>query len=582
MKPKYIISLLCGCSCLLPVSLKAQEEAQARQDSIKGFNALDYTLQRRYIPVGRPASNADKGKNVSVAFMGGMSDVVKSTSPNMLNGGFAISKQVSTFNTYRLTFTGAYKEINGKKTGRAGIELSHLFNLSDYLGGYHEGSHVNLYTVAGIGGYKTKRTSEKSKYAAGVHVGLQFDYHITDHWDWFLEPKAYFFTDNVDLVKTARKYDLGWQVMTGFTYRFTKWPIQSISTSFPDDLFLEAAVGLQGDYSSQVRSIAGKKPGPSASLSIGKWFLPIGVRATLFGGYHNTANNARLVTKEGYAGGRMEAMLNMNTLFNPNVKDPRFEVNLAGGYELGIVGHRGASLGGKKKAWFKGVTGAVQGIYFVDSNVGITGELRYSPVKKSDVTAEAAQMKNLSLMFGVQYRRRDDVFKERAQKYHFEPYNFAFTALGYNYAVHGGLGLKNILKKNAGGAAGVGRWFDPFSGVRGSVEIQHHDKGLFPLHLSVDYMLNMTNMIAGYMPERIFDLNAFAGGVYTHNTYRNGNHWGLEGGLQQMFHINDTWGIYLEESGRLYKGQVVPDARTFTSRAFNIVLDARLGFTYRF
>lgn len=582
MKPEYIISLLCGCSCFLPVSLKAQEEAQSRADSIKGFNALDYTLQKRYIPDGRPFSNTDKGKNVSVTFMGGISDVVKSTSPYMLNAGFAISKQVSAFNTYRLAFTGAYRDVDGRKITRGGVELSHLFNLSDYLGGYREGSHVNLYTVAGIGGYMIKQTSGKTKYAGGLHAGLQLNYHITDHWDWFLEPKAYLFTDDIDLVKTARKYDVGWQLMSGFTYRFTKWPVKAITTSFPDDVFWEAAIGLQGDYASLIRNNAGKTPGPSMSLSIGKWFMPVGVRATIFGGRHNTVNYAKVTGKELYAGGRVEAMLNLNTLFNPNAQDPRFELNLAGGYELGAVGHRGSSYNGKTTAFFKGMTGAVQGIYFVDSNVGITGELRYSPVKKANVVAEVSQMRNLSIMFGVQYRRRENVFQERAQKYHFEPYNFAYSSLGFNYAVHGVVGLKNILKKNPGVAVGLGRWLDPFSGIRGGVEVQHHDEGLYPLHLSFDYMLNMSNMIAGYMPDRIFDLNAFAGGVYTHNSYRNGNHWGLEGGLQQLFHFNDKWGIYLEESGRLYKGQVTPDAKVFTAMKWNMVLDARLGFIYNF
>lgn len=581
MKPTYFISLLCGCATLLPASLSAQEENLSRKDSIKGFNALDYTLQRRTIPEGRPVSNADPGKNFSISLMGGVGDVAESGQPWMYTGAFAISKQVSTFNTYRLLFSGAYRKDHGKKLLRAGAELSHLFNISDYLAGYRQGAHYNLYTVIGAGAYATKRTGEQKKLAVGVHGGLQFDYHLMQNWDWFVEPKVYLYSDNIDLIADNRKFNVGWSVLTGFTYRFTKWPVKSLSTSFPDNLFLEGAIGLQGDYTSRVRNIAGKTPGPIASASIGKWFYPIGVRATLFGGYHNTVNNALKVHKEAYAGGRLEGMLNLNTLLKPSEADPRFEVNLAGGYEFGILAHKGAEYNGKKKAFFRGFTAAMQGVYFVDRNVGITAELRYSPVNKMDVVAEQPAMRNLSFMMGLQYRRRDEVFKEHARKYHFQPYNFAYALGSLHWPVHGKLELATT-KKNLGMGVGIGRWFSPFSGVRAGLEVQRHTNKYYPLHLSADYLLNLTNVINNYMPERIFDLNAFAGVVFTHNTYRSGRHFGVQGGLQQVFHLNDTWGIVLEESARLYKGSTYPDARPFTSHQFNAVLDGRLGLVYNF
>lgn len=583
MKPNYIISLLCCYTCLLPASLKAQEEAQSRQDSIKGFNALDYTLQKRYIPAGKPVSNADKGKNFAISGMVGIGDILKSDTRWSYNANIAVSKQVSPFNTYRLNLLTDFNR--GKEDlSRYGVELSHLFNLSDYIGGYRENNRINLYSVAGIGGYAVKKDGEKMKYAAGIHAGIQLAYHISDHWDWFIEPKAYLYSDNIDLVSDDRRYNLGWRVMTGLTFRFTKLPIKPYSLNFTDNLFLETAMGVQGDYSALVRNIAGKTPGPTFSMSIGKWFMPIGFRLTAFTGFHNTATLTGEKHREMYAGGRLEGLINLNTIFMPSTEAPRLEINLAGGVEGGVIGHRGRTYAeaGNTEVWFRGFTGAVQGVYFLNSNFGLTGELRYSPSKKADVSVEPAQMHNLSLIFGVQYRRRENVFKERAQKYHFEPYNFAYTSLGYNYAIHGGIGLKNILKKNGGVATGIGHWFDPFSGIRGGVEIQYHDKGIYPLHISADYLLNLTNLIANYMPERIFDLNAFAGGVYTHNAYRNGHHWGLEAGLQQMFHLNETWGIYVEESGRMYKGKVAPDAKPFTRKALNFVLDARLGFSYRF
>lgn len=59
MKLNYIISALCACVCgvAVPVKGMAQEVKTEQGDSAKVFfNALDYTLQKRYIPKGREIS----------------------------------------------------------------------------------------------------------------------------------------------------------------------------------------------------------------------------------------------------------------------------------------------------------------------------------------------------------------------------------------------------------------------------------------------------------------------------------------------------------------------------------------------
>lgn len=48
--------------------------------------------------------------------------------------------------------------------------------------------------------------------------------------------------------------------------------------------------------------------------------------------------------KEVYAGLRLEGMLNLNRLFNCGVTDPKLEVNLTGGVEVGGVAHRGKRM----------------------------------------------------------------------------------------------------------------------------------------------------------------------------------------------------------------------------------------------
>ena len=55
---------------------------------------------------------------------------------------------------------------------------------------------------------------------------------------------------------------------------------------------------------------------------------------------------------------------------------------------------------------------------------------------------------------------------------------------------------------------GVGRQYTPLSAVRGSIEIgryAYQHGGVYPLSVTADYMLNLTNMIGNYSENRIFD-----------------------------------------------------------------------------
>ena len=132
---------------------------------------------------------------------------------------------------------------------------------------------------------------------------------------------------------------------------------------------------------------------------------------------------------------------------------------------------------------------------------------------------------------------------------------------------------------------GVGRQYTPLSAVRGSIEIgryAYQHGGVYPLSVTADYMLNLTNMIGNYSENRIFDLNAFAGIVYTHHEMEDKNYFGIQGGLQQSFKLNDRWSIFAEEYLRGYNGKITPSARTYTSGEYTFVLGASIGTSYRF
>ena len=54
MKLKYMIPALCICTCTaMPEMLHAQDDSLKKDSTERPFNAMDYVLQKRYIPQKR-------------------------------------------------------------------------------------------------------------------------------------------------------------------------------------------------------------------------------------------------------------------------------------------------------------------------------------------------------------------------------------------------------------------------------------------------------------------------------------------------------------------------------------------------
>ena len=121
MKLKYMIPALCICTCTaMPEMLHAQDDSLKKDSTERPFNAMDYVLQKRYIPQGREVNNSQPGKNFSLSVMGGVNKLRGSSSlPAWFNGGIALTKDVSSFNSYRVSLLGGFND----ELKQGGIEL---------------------------------------------------------------------------------------------------------------------------------------------------------------------------------------------------------------------------------------------------------------------------------------------------------------------------------------------------------------------------------------------------------------------------------------------------------------------------
>ena len=197
-------------------------------------------------------------------------------------------------------------------------------------------------------------------------------------------------------------------------------------------------------------------------------------------------------------------------------------------------------------------------------------------------------MKNVGLELGVQYRRRYDKVEEIKRKYAFEPYSFVSVQMGTNFPFHTAGVTKNIFLKELGQQFSIsyGRRYSKIAALRGTLEAARYgygkDKGTYPLTIGADLMVDALAVIGGYNDERTVNLYPFAGLLYTHNELGDENNFGIHGGADLAFRIDNKWGVYLEGAVRMYKGQITPSSRVYTSARVSFVPNMSIGVNYKF
>lgn len=571
-----------------------QGTVMAQQDSSavdrKYFNAKEYLLQKRYVPQGKPFDKNAKGKNVSIGLAGGVSKLQGQGSwmPVMGELGLHITKDVNSFNSYRATILGGKNELMGK----AGLEFDHIFRIQDYLTGWDLDRNIYIETAIGLGVYGTKPKDGKMKFSAGMHGGVIFIRRLGKYIDMYIEPRLNLFTDGIDAREAARKYDIGFQTLVGMRYRMTKFePIRN--KDYMDNMFYEIYAGARGDFGNRSwANLKMKTLGPTAGIAVGKWIHPLGVKATLFGGWEYVPND-RMNDKseEPYAGLRLEGMANLNSLFTHYGENHKFELNLSGGIELGFLAHKG-SLYSKKICSFRGPTAALQALYLVRSDLGVFAQARWTGSKYTqdftDGSVEHRKMKNVGLELGVQYRRRYDNVEKMKRKYAFKPYSFVSAQIGTNFPLHTAGVTKSVLLDELGQQFSIsyGRRYCRIAAVRGTLEAARYgynrNQGTYPLTVGADLMIDALSIIGGYSNERRVNFYPFGGLLYTHNELGDKNNFGVQAGGDLMCRVSDGWGVYLEGALRMYKGKITPSSRTYFSREFSFVPNMSLGVCYEF
>jgi len=131
------------------------------------------------------------------------------------------------------------------------------------------------------------------------------------------------------------------------------------------------------------------------------------------------------------------------------------------------------------------------------------------------------------------------------------------------------------------GMVSAGKWFTPGMGLRlalNGYKFQGYDEKNDYANLHLDALMNVTNMIMGYNPDRVYNLIPYIGfgGVrnFDHNSYV----FGLNAGLLHSFRLSDSWGLNIEMSALMADKNM--DDVIGAKRGFDNLFSLMVGVTY--
>ncbi len=340
---------------------------QARQSDTTGFNALDYSMQKRYRPENEPFA-----KYTFFSVQAGTEQYIRREPVTFGWGpvarealGFRVSKYSSV--AVGVSAGTLRRNYDSRRLFRGGAEIQHYFDLTSFIGGYREDRTLSLYTVEALGYYKTRCSGVNSR-AYSARGGIVLSLNVGGNWFINIEPYANVYSDGIDpgTVRNWRRFDGGYGVTAGMSHRFDfrkqvcygerggfgKW--------FVDDSFIDVEGGAQfyGAGRSASDAVMSETVREHISIGYGRWLSgPLGVRVSGFISGNSWDNAASSRQKSNFVGARGEVMFDP-IYYVGKTRGHRFSMPFMFGLEAGHFKKSGSDITLNK--WYCGLTGGMQ------------------------------------------------------------------------------------------------------------------------------------------------------------------------------------------------------------------------------
>lgn len=374
--PAAILPATAAAGHAAPVAKEANPNdtlPKTRMNKAKGFNALDYILERRYLSGGDKVGGSWWSTVFLEAGFGGewINAPTGAYRFNTLSSfRFAIGKRFNGLNSLRLTAHGefGFLETSNLLLGKVGGRADHLFSLTSYFDGYNPARFFELSSVLGVGLQMSQlRRNSSLEPSLEAHVGLQLKFYTGPQGSISLEPYIGVCTDQGDVSQNRnwRKYDFFCGATASYVYylgnnlsrerrrklverrhKGDRIGRDSVLQSWQRPWFVELAAGPHFMDAPGVGFFS--SVGHETSVAIGKWLSPvIGVRMAA------SMRSATFATTEvsspapsyetsyersqrkAYLGGRIDALINPLGFAKSFAWDKPFGFHLLVGGEVG-------------------------------------------------------------------------------------------------------------------------------------------------------------------------------------------------------------------------------------------------------
>lgn len=388
-------------------SAAVQSQSEAKEED-KGFDALKYTLQKRYINRGLPFKSSGFFDNTFLSFHGGSEQLVPFGNSSLswgLAAKLSFGKWIDRYNAVRFSLACEQhlKNINRQRIWNVGFDVSHMFNLSSYFGGYKPSRFFEISTVEGFK-YRYSMLNGSGIHAGGLHVGLNLRMNVAKNLDFFVEPLVTAYSDGTDHSGgwNWRIYDIGYGGTMGLSVRFHSDKEYRCGPADAGNSFISFSAGPQFQNSDLVYDIDGfaRSLGAQYNISYGRWFSRVfALRITGFYAdckWKEFVDGTRKSTL--YYGARVEGMLDLVRLFaKDKTKDPKFSLPILFGPEVG--GMTKQDLTRNINRLYIGLAGGCQFKYRVADYIAVFAEPHFSIVPYNVINESSDPLKNI----GVNY-----------------------------------------------------------------------------------------------------------------------------------------------------------------------------------
>ena len=508
-----------------------------------GFNALDYVLQK---PLGSPVfENKRFGDHFFMSAGAGFSMTSLHSRPG-LRLDYSFGDWVTPVHGWRLNFDlGATSVGSGYPYHFFGsVSADYLMNFTTLLRGYRPGRWFEL--IGGLGvEYQRVRLKEGGwGNEIGVRASMQARFNLGAAMFLYLEPRLTLLagTRYPGVTDRFRRFrpdaglniGLGYRLLRGEERAFGATRFLNIDESH---LFFGAGAGaatfLRGGINSSTFS-------PSAQIYVGKWLSSVaGLRLKAqFGRFDIGGEHPRHYV----ATGALDYVWNISSAFSGYRPNEVFGLNLNLGVAAAYANKADSKL-------YPGAEAGLTASFRLSPNWGLYVEPQVQIFTRSFSEAIGkghSLMPMASVMAGVTYTIGNfandfpQSYEEYARSRHY------FLTIS---------GAPSIRKRGDYGpgfaaSAGFGKRFTPISSWRLTAdgEIFSHSPRFSSLALSADYLFSISTSMAGYNPDRVFDLSGvigLTGGIAHHHSPVNVLA-GAKVGLHGAFRLNDALDLFIE------------------------------------